>query len=156
MPPSGSTKLAHAIQRFQDILGRVGVGQPQIAFAENAEVRPPDQRDAGVVEHRGGERLCLPPGSLDVGECIEGALRHDAAHAGQLVQPFDHDLAALVELRDHLVRGVLRAGKRGEACELRRRVDAGIEVHGELARLIVELARPYRVAEAPAGHRIGL
>ena len=43
----GRQKLAHAIERLEDVLGRIGVGQPHIAFAENAEIRPADDGDAG-------------------------------------------------------------------------------------------------------------
>ena len=50
---------------------------------------------------------------------------------------------------------VLRAGERGKPGILRRRIDAGIKVHRELARIVVKLARPHRIAEPPAGHGVG-
>ena len=39
-------KLADAVKRAQNIFRRVGVGHPHIAFAEHAEIRAADQRDA--------------------------------------------------------------------------------------------------------------
>src|SRR4051794_11011033 len=71
-------ELAHAVQRLQNVLGRVGVGQAHVAFAEDAEVRAADGDDAGVVEQRAGELLGFPAGALDVGERIERALRRGA------------------------------------------------------------------------------
>src|SRR5690554_2388715 len=53
-------EIAHALKRLQDVLGRVGVGQPQIAFAEDAEVRPADGDDSGLVEQRVRQLLRLP------------------------------------------------------------------------------------------------
>ncbi len=95
-------EFAHAVERLQDVLGRVGVGQPHIALAENAEVRPADDGDAGIVQQRRRQRLRLPAGALDVGEGVERALRRRAGHAGQFVEALDHDFAALVEFGDHL------------------------------------------------------
>src|ERR1044072_5214373 len=66
-------EFAHPAQRLDDVLGGVGVGQAQIAFAQDAEVRTADQSHAGFVQQRIGERLGLPAGLLDVGESIEGA-----------------------------------------------------------------------------------
>ena len=36
-------EIAHAVERLQNVLGRVGVGQAHIALAENAEIRPADE-----------------------------------------------------------------------------------------------------------------
>src|SRR5262245_4939800 len=63
-------KIAHAVERLQDVLGRVGVREPHIAFPKDAEVGATDNGDAGVVEQRVGERLRLPAGPLDVVELI--------------------------------------------------------------------------------------
>src|SRR5438876_1002200 len=59
VPPSASRRLAapekrvHPLQRLQDILRRVGVGNADIALGEDAKVRPADGGDAGVIEQRG-------------------------------------------------------------------------------------------------------
>src|SRR5262245_28377942 len=61
---AGGEEGAHSVERLEDVLGRVGVGQTQIAFAENAEVGAADGDDAGVVEQGVGELLGLPAGAL--------------------------------------------------------------------------------------------
>src|SRR3954451_4399733 len=71
-------ELPHALERLEDVLGRVGVGQPDVAFAEDAEVRPADGNDTGVVEQRGGEFLGFPARARDIGKGIKRALRHNA------------------------------------------------------------------------------
>src|SRR5262245_35368001 len=35
-------KIAHAVERLENVLGRVGVGQPHVALAQDAEVRAAD------------------------------------------------------------------------------------------------------------------
>ena len=75
---------------------------------------------------------------------------------GEPVEAFDHDLPPLVELGDHGRDRILRAGERGKPGILRRSIDAGMQIDRELARVVVELARPYRIAEPPAGHGVGL
>ena len=57
-------KLAHAAERLDDIFRRIGVGQPHITLAEDAEIRPADDGDAGFIQQRGGERFCLPARAL--------------------------------------------------------------------------------------------
>ncbi len=140
----------------QDVLGRVGVAQPHIALRQDAEVGTADDGDAGIFEQRRRQRLGLPARALDVGECVERALRGRATDARQAVQALDHDFAPAVELRDHPRHLVLRTLQRGKPGILRRRVDAGMQVDRELARIVVELAGPNRVAQPPAGHGIGL
>src|SRR2546430_8622737 len=54
----------------------------------------------------------------------------------------------IFELGDHLVYLVLRAGERRKPGILRRGVDAGMQVDRKLARIVVELARPYCVARS--------
>ena len=54
-------ELPHSIESTQDVLGRIGVGQAHIAFAENAEVRPADDGDAGILQQR--RRRALWPSS---------------------------------------------------------------------------------------------
>src|SRR5580704_17028298 len=147
-------KFAHAVERFENVLGRVGVGHAHIAFAEHAEIRAADQRDAGVFQERVCERLGLPAGALDVGKGVERALRRRARRAGKLVQAGDDDFAPLIELGDHFRRFVLRTGEGCKAGILRRGIDAGMQVDRELARIVVKLSRPYRIAEPPAGHGV--
>src|SRR5215813_12650496 len=75
---AGVEELPHTVERAHDVLGGVGVGQAEIALAENAEIRTADDRDAGILQQRRRERLRLPPGGADIGERVEGALRRRA------------------------------------------------------------------------------
>src|SRR5215813_4121087 len=94
-------EIAHAVERLEDVLGRVGVGEPHVALAEDAEIGPADDGDAGVVEQRIGKRLRLPAGALDVGKGVERALRSRAGDAGQAAETFHNHRSPLVELRHH-------------------------------------------------------
>src|SRR6476620_6946838 len=82
-------EITHSAERLQNILGRVGVGQPHIAFAENPEIGTADDGDAGIVKERIGKRLRHPPSALDIRKCIERALRDRAAYTRQPVEPLD-------------------------------------------------------------------
>jgi hypothetical protein len=53
----GRQKFAHAVERFEDVRGRIGVGQPHIALAKHAKIRPADDGDAGILQERGGASL---------------------------------------------------------------------------------------------------
>src|SRR5258708_29081328 len=64
-------ELAHAIERLENVLGRVGIREPHIALAENPEVRPADNRATCILQQRRGARLRLPSGALDVREGVE-------------------------------------------------------------------------------------
>ena len=105
-------ELAHSLESPSDVFGRVGVGEADIAFAVDAEIRSADGRDAGLLQERRGERLCLPAGPGDVREGVERALRGDAGDARQRVEALDHELPAPVELGDHRV-GRSPAGRSG-------------------------------------------
>src|SRR5690606_37380351 len=147
-------ELLDAPDRAQDIFLRVGVGEPQVALAVDAEIRPTDQRDAFLLEECGSQLLGLPACLADVRKGVERTLRRDAAHAGQAVQPLDDDLAAVVEGPHHRLDRILRAVYRGNAGKLRRRVDARPAIDRELAHLVIEVAafgriRPDRPAQAP-------
>src|SRR5215813_12337747 len=54
---AAAQEFAHALERAQDVLGRVGVGQPHVTFAQNAKVGAADNGDAAILQQRGGERL---------------------------------------------------------------------------------------------------
>src|SRR5712691_4388733 len=96
-------ELAHAVERLQNVLGRIGVGEPHIAFAQHAEIGTADDGDAGVLQERGGEGLRLPAGALDVRKGVERTLWRGAGDAGKTIEAVDHDGAPPVELRNHLV-----------------------------------------------------
>src|SRR5229473_4417648 len=85
-------EFAHAIERLEDVLGRVGIGEPHVALAENAEVRPPDNRNTCILQQGRGEGLRLPSGALGVREGVECPFGGDAGNAGQAVQSLDHHL----------------------------------------------------------------
>src|SRR5690606_6626926 len=118
-------EVAHALQRLQDVLRGVGVGEADEALAVDAEVRPADDGDARLLEKGGGERLGLPARARDVREGVEGALGRGAGDAGQLVEPLYDDFPPSVELGHHLAHAVLRAGEGGETGPLGGGVDAG-------------------------------
>src|SRR5262252_7183008 len=65
--PSGRLAIrqefAHAVERLDNVLGRVGVREPHISLAEDAEVRAADDGDARILQQRRGERLRLPSGA---------------------------------------------------------------------------------------------
>src|SRR5262249_7287797 len=61
-------EFAHAIERAQNVLRRVGIGQPHVAFAENAKIGATDDGDASILQQGVRERLRLPARALDVGE----------------------------------------------------------------------------------------
>ena len=42
-------EVGHALHGAEDVLGRVGVGDADIALAEDAEIRAADDRDTLVV-----------------------------------------------------------------------------------------------------------
>lgn len=50
------------LQCPQNILGRIGVGEADKAFAVDAEIRAANGCDAGFLEQGRGERFCLPAG----------------------------------------------------------------------------------------------
>src|SRR4051794_8167870 len=66
-------EFAHAVEGAKNILGRIGVAEPHVALAEDAEVGTADDGNAGVLQQRGRERLCLPARAFDVGEGVERA-----------------------------------------------------------------------------------
>src|ERR1700738_4909739 len=82
-------EFAHAVERFENVLGRVGVGEPHVSLAEDAEVRAADDGNARILQQRRGERLRFPSGALDIREGVERTLGGRAENAGQAVQPID-------------------------------------------------------------------
>ena len=80
--------------------------------------------------------LAFQPVLLDIREGVERALRRRRSDTpGSAFEPVDHDLAALVELRDACV-ATASCGPVSAAMPaiLGRRVDAGMQVDRELAR----------------------
>src|SRR5215813_569300 len=59
-------KVAHAIERLQDVFCRIGIGQAYVAFTENSEIRPANDGDTGVFQERRRQRLRLPSSALDI------------------------------------------------------------------------------------------
>ena len=134
----GAQEDVDALERALNGLARIGVGEPQITLAVDAEIGPADRRHARLLQQRRGERLRLPAGRRDVGESVESAFRRRRAYARQPIEPVDDDAAAGVEFGDHRGDRVLRPGQRGEAGELRRRIDAGVGIDRQLAHIVVE------------------
>src|SRR5579859_2456012 len=50
-------ELAHAVERLEDVRGRVGVGEPHIALTQDAEIWSANDGDTSILKERGGERL---------------------------------------------------------------------------------------------------
>src|SRR4029079_2364796 len=67
-------KLAHAIERLQDVFRRVRIAHADVALAQNAEIGPANNGNARIFEERRGKSLGFPAGPLDVGKRIERAL----------------------------------------------------------------------------------
>src|SRR5215475_10210300 len=117
-------KVAHAIERLQDVFRRVGIGQAYVTFTENSEIRPANDGDTSIFQERRRQRLRLPSGALDIWKGIERTLRRRTGDTRQFVQALDHDFPPLVEFGDHLVNFVLWPFQRGKAGILSRGVDA--------------------------------
>src|SRR3989442_12947876 len=100
---------ADAIERLLDVFDRVGHAEAQIAFAEVAKRSPRERGDAGVFEQRVGQFLRWPPGSLDVGENVERALRQAAGEPFDLVEAGDHNIPPFLELGAHRPDRLLRS-----------------------------------------------
>jgi hypothetical protein len=120
------------------------------------EAGPGDGRDAGLLQETLFQRLGGHAGRPNVGEGVEGAARLHAGNAGQAVELRDREAPAPVEGGDHLVHRVLRAGQRREPRVLGGRVDAGVGIDGQTDRGVRQDPGPDPVAEAPAGHGVGL
>src|ERR1017187_10284793 len=82
-----------AVERFLDVLDRVGHAEAQIALAEIAEGGTGQTGDAGIVEQCVGQFLRWPSGLLDVGENVERALGQAAGKTFDLIKTGDHDVA---------------------------------------------------------------
>ncbi len=87
---------------------------------------------------------------------VEGAFRPRAIEARHLVQRVDDEVAALLEeevvLGDEVLRAVQRLDRRG----LADRARVGGRVRLDRAHRLDQLARAAGIADAPAGHAIGL
>src|SRR5437899_3149356 len=78
-----------AIERFLDVLNRVGYAEAQITFAEIAECGTGQRSDANVVEQRVGQFLGWPTGLRDVGKNVERAVRQAAGETFDPVETGD-------------------------------------------------------------------
>ena len=64
---AGSQKLSHAVERPQNIFGRIGVRKPHITFTQHAKVRPADHRDAGIFRSALASVFAFQPVRLMLG-----------------------------------------------------------------------------------------
>ena len=117
-------RLADALDGAVDVLATVGVAEAQVALAVAAEGGAGQPADARVVQQVIGDLCTGAPERGHVGEGVEGAVRHDAAHAGDGVQPFHDQGAAGDELLAEPIGLVLRTGQRGDGARLREGVGA--------------------------------
>jgi hypothetical protein len=51
-----------------DVFFGIGIGEADVAFAVDAEIRAADQRHAGILQQRRGQRLGLPAGPAMLGK----------------------------------------------------------------------------------------
>jgi hypothetical protein len=102
-------QLTDSRHRFEDVGERVGVAEPQIAFAVATEGGAVERGDAGFVQQEVGEILRAHTGAGDVWKRVERAGRHPASESRNLVQASDHGVPPAPELRHHRRHGVLRA-----------------------------------------------
>ena len=146
----------HALQRLHDVRLARRIGEPHEALAVGAETVAEDQRHIGLVEQLARQVARLPAGAGDVGEGIEGAARHAAAHALDVVQALHHDVAALLEALAEALDLVHRPGDRGKPRHLRGDTGAGMVDRDELLHIFDQVLRPDAETQPPAGHREGL
>lgn len=106
------------LDRFLDILQRVGVTQAQIAFAETAEAVTRQQGHVGFFEDQISDLRGAFPGPLNIWEDVKSALGFLAAETRNGVQPVHDRVPAALILRHHLSHFVLRASDRLNASEL--------------------------------------
>src|SRR5436190_21909906 len=90
-------ETADTVDRFEDVLHAVGVGKPQIPFAERAEAGAGDRRDADLFEQFALQAACVVAGLRNVWERVEGAAGIGAAYAWEGVEGGNDCGAALGE-----------------------------------------------------------
>src|SRR5690606_32633346 len=86
LPSPLDQQCADPFDGFFDVLGRVGVGEADVALSVDAEGRAGDGRDAGLFEHLVLQFLGAHAGPGDVWEGIERGAWIDARDTRQLVE----------------------------------------------------------------------
>src|SRR6266851_7514193 len=154
----GGDELLDPAKPKLELVLRLRIRESDEPLAALAEGRPWKHRDAGLVQQTRRKLVLVEAGPLDVGERGERPLRTRAAHAWDLVDAVDDQVPAVLEHLHHAVHRVLRLGcaERLDRCDLRESRGARGGVDHQLVQLGRQSARSHRVAEAPAGHRVGL
>src|SRR5262245_1828806 len=109
----------HAAQTLVDEVGARRVREPHVGVG--AEVDARDHRHSRLLQQKGRHvdraahgvavRRDATEQAGHVGERVERALRHDAAHAGNGIEAIDDEPAPAVELAGHLRDVVLKPGQ---------------------------------------------
>src|SRR5919109_4445351 len=105
---AGGDELLDAPQAELQLVLGLRVGDADEALAGGAESGPGEDRDARLAEEPARQLLLVKTGALDVREDVEGTLRALAAHARDLVEAVDDQVAPVLEHLDHAAHGVLR------------------------------------------------
>ena len=126
-----------------------------MAFAVLAKRGAGEQGYAGFLEDVIGQRFDGTAEGLDVGKGVEGAARHVAAHAGDVVEAGDEPVAAAAKDVAHGVGLVLRAEDGSQSGVLGKGGGAADRVYEQMAHPFGEGGGHDAIAEPPAGHGIG-
>src|ERR671923_162092 len=116
---AGGDELLDAPQAELQLVLGLRVGDADEALAGGAESGPGEDRDARLAEESARQLLLVKAGALDVREDVEGPLRALAAHARDLVEAVDDQVAPVREVADEV--DILF--REHTACRVLRRVD---------------------------------
>src|SRR5438445_750861 len=105
---TGRDELLDPPEPERELILRLRVREADEAFARVAERSPGKHRDAGLVQQPARELVLVETSALDVRKHVERALGSGAAHARDLVEAVDDEVAAVIECLDHAVHGMLR------------------------------------------------
>ena len=78
-------RVGYSVQRLSDVLLRVSIGQPDIAFPVFAEVRAGQSGDARFVQQDVSKLVALDSQLLDVRKDVEGALGSETVYTRNTV-----------------------------------------------------------------------
>src|SRR5256714_12761200 len=84
----------HPLDALLDLVDRVSIGKPQIAFARRAECTPSEQGDPPLVQHPVGQHPFVQAGLRDVRKHVKGSEWLVAADPPQSIETIDHEVAA--------------------------------------------------------------
>src|SRR5215212_5209528 len=120
--------LAYPLERFADVLARVGVGEAQMPLPVAAEGRTGEARYACIIEEYIGKFVRRVAGLHDAREGVESPLGRYAFDTWELVEAGYDQVPACPELGEHTPHCVLRPPERRETGVLRGRAGTRVGV----------------------------